>query len=129
MLTYTSTFSGFSVHDIEATKKFYGETLGVAIKEQPEGLELQLADRTPVFIYEKADHQPATYTVLNFVVEDIEKAVDELIAAGVVFEHYDEDMLKTDAKGIMRSAEGDMGPTGIAWFRDPAGNFLSVIQK
>lgn len=129
MLTYTAAFSSFSVNDIEAAKKFYGETLGITVATKPEGLELQLMDRTQVFIYEKSNHQPATYTIINFVVEDIEQAVDELTAAGVAFEHYDEPMLKTDAKGIARGGPEDMGPSGIAWFKDPAGNFLSVLQQ
>lgn len=128
MLTYTSSFSGYSVNDLAAAKAFYADTLGLPVAEKPEGLELSLAGRSPVFLYEKPDHLPATYTVLNFVVEDIDVVVDELTALGIVFERYDEDMLKTDAKGIARSS-GDMGPTGIAWFKDPAGNFLSLIQE
>jgi catechol 2,3-dioxygenase-like lactoylglutathione lyase family enzyme len=129
MLQDSHAFSGFSVNDLEAAKKFYGETLGLTVEEPDNmGLHLALGGGTKVFVYPKADHQPATYTMLNFPVEDIDKTVDELTAKGVSFEHYDEEMLKTDEKGIARPPSADMGPT-IAWFKDPAGNILSVIQQ
>ena len=112
-------FSGFSVDDLEAAKKFYGDTLGVEVEEQPGGLALHLAGGGRVFIYQKDDHVPATFTILNFPVKDVEKAVDQLAALGVTFEQY----ANTDAKGIYRG----QGPT-IAWFKDPAGNFLSVLE-
>lgn len=113
-------FSGFSVDDIPKAKKFYGETLGLKVVEEPSGLGLQLAGGGRVFIYPKADHVPATFTVLNFPVDDIEKAVDELAKRGVSFEKYEQ----TDEKGINRGPEGP----DIAWFKDPAGNFLSVLK-
>jgi catechol 2,3-dioxygenase-like lactoylglutathione lyase family enzyme len=114
-------FSSFSVDDLEAAKRFYGDTLGVELDEQqPEGLGLQLTGGGRVFLYPKDDHVPATFTVLNFPVTDIEKAVELLANAGVTFEMYPD----TDAKGINRGPEGP----AIAWFKDPAGNFLSVLQ-
>lgn len=128
MFKNSKAFSGFSVDDIEAAKKFYGETLGLPVEEQGGmGLELSLGSGAKVFIYPKPNHQPATYTVLNFPVADVDKAVDELTAKGVAFEHYDEGMMKTDDKGIARPSSPDQGPT-IAWFKDPAGNILSVLH-
>jgi catechol 2,3-dioxygenase-like lactoylglutathione lyase family enzyme len=113
-------FSSFSVNDLAAAKQFYGDTLGLKIDEQPEGLGLQLANGGRVFLYPKEDHVPATFTVLNFPVDDIEAAVEELARSGVSFESYPD----TDEKGINRG----MGPD-IAWFKDPAGNFLSVLKS
>lgn len=123
MLGNTKPFSSFSVNDLQKAKEFYGETLGIEVKLQPEGLELHFPGNT-IFIYPKENHVPATFTVLNFPVKDIESAVDDLSKRGVRFEKYDEGELKTDEKGIFR---GD-GPT-IAWFKDPAGNFLSVLEE
>jgi len=122
-LKHTKAFSSFSVDDISQAKHFYSQILGLDVKETPEGLELHCGQT--VFLYAKDDHEPATFTVLNFPVSDIEEAVDSLSKRGVAFEHYSEGMTKTDAKGIAR-AEG--GPL-IAWFKDPAGNFLSVLQE
>lgn len=128
MLKDSHAFSGFSVNDIEVAKKFYGETLGLPVEEQGGmGLELTLGSGAKVFIYPKPDHQPAAFTILNFPVDDVEAAVNELSAKGVQFEHYDEDMLKTDEKGIARPPSPDQGPT-IAWFKDPAGNILAVLH-
>ena len=128
MLKDSQAFSGFSVDDEEAAKKFYGETLGLPVEEQGGmGLELSLGSGAKVFIYSKPNHQPATFTILNFPVDDVDKAVDELAAKGVEFEHYDEGMMKTDEKGIARPESPDQGPT-IAWFKDPAGNILSVLH-
>lgn len=128
MLKDSKAFSGFSVDDEEAAKKFYGETLGLPIEEQGGmGLELSLGTGAKVFIYGKPNHQPATFTVLNFPVDDVDKAVDELTAKGVEFEHYDDGPTKTDEKGIARPSAPDQGPT-IAWFKDPAGNILSVLH-
>jgi catechol 2,3-dioxygenase-like lactoylglutathione lyase family enzyme len=118
-------FSSFSVIDIGKAKKFYGETLGLKIAEQPEGLELQLAGGGKVFIYPKPDHTPASFTILNLPVKNIETAVAGLKERGVRFEHYDQPHLKTDDKGIAR---GGGGPT-IAWFKDPSGNILSVVES
>ncbi len=120
MFKDTSTFSGFSVDDVAAAKQFYGETLGIEVTEEGPGIALHLAGRTNVLAYGKDDHQPATFTILNFEVDDVDKAVDDLTAAGVTMEHYEG---MTDEKGVMR----DQGP-GIAWFKDPAGNVLSVIE-
>lgn len=124
-------FSSFSVNDLEKAKAFYGDVLGLGISDvkmddMPKEywpLSLHVGGGNDVLIYPKPNHEPATFTVLNFPVPDIEKAVDELSARGVRFEHYEGD-IETDAKGIHRSG----GPL-IAWFRDPAGNVLSVIEE
>ncbi len=124
MFEHAKPFSGFSVNDLQKAKKFYQETLGLDVADAPMGsLELRLADDTRVLVYEKPNHTPATFTVLNFPVDDVDRAVDELADRGVRFEVYKEGELKTDAKGIHR----DGGPK-IAWFKDPAGNFLSVLE-
>jgi catechol 2,3-dioxygenase-like lactoylglutathione lyase family enzyme len=117
-------FSSFSVNDLQKAKKFYSETLGLAVSEGPMGLELRMSGGSKVFVYPKPDHSPATFTVLNFPVDDVEQAVDELTGLGVRFEHYAGPNIKTDKKGIAR---GGGGPE-IAWFKDPAGNILSVLQ-
>jgi predicted enzyme related to lactoylglutathione lyase len=124
MFKDTKAFSGFSVNDLEKARAFYGQTLGLAVSEMPEGLQLNLAGGGIVFIYPKPNHSAATFTVLNFPVDDIETAVDELTKRGVQFESY-EGELKTDKKGIHR---GEKGPI-VAWFKDPAGNILSVEQN
>ena len=113
-------FSSFSVDDIPKAKEFYANTLGLKVSEELEGLDVQLANGGRVFLYPKPDHVPATFTVLNFAVGDIEKAVAQLAGRGISFERYP----GTNEKGINR---GDQGPA-IAWFKDPAGNFLSVLQ-
>lgn len=124
---FTGTFSSFSTDDINAASEFYGETLGVDVSDTKEGgLELKFADGGSVFIYPKDDHEPATFTVLNFTVDDIEQAVEELTGRGIDFESYSGE-LETDEKGIFRGKETGNGPN-IAWFKDPAGNFLSVIE-
>lgn len=124
MFGNTKAFSSFSVNDIQKAKKFYAETLGLEISEDPEGLELHIAGGSRIFIYPKSNHTPATFTILNFLVNKIEEAVNELNKRGVRFEIYQEDNLKTDEKGIHRGK----GPK-IAWFKDPAGNFLSVLEE
>lgn len=119
-------FSGFSANDIEKAKDFYTNILGLDVtqdKDMGNILNVKIEGDTEIIIYPKEDHQPATYTVLNFLVEDIERAVDELTSQGVTFEKYDMGDLKTDERGIMRGN----GPT-IAWFKDPAGNIISVIE-
>lgn len=117
-------FSGFSVDDIPKAKEFYGGTLGLEVSEEWGMLTLRLAGGANVLVYPKGDeHVPASFTILNFPVADVERAVDELTAAGVPFEHY-EGEYGTDEKGIFRGE----GPT-IAWFRDPAGNILSVLEQ
>jgi catechol 2,3-dioxygenase-like lactoylglutathione lyase family enzyme len=117
-------FCSFSVNDLQKAKQFYGETLGLEIKNTPEGLELHTGDNV-VFLYPKPNHTPASFTVLNFHVDDIEEAVDELKSLGVKLEHYDLPDIKTDQRGIARGPQGPI----IAWFKDPAGNILSVLEE
>jgi catechol 2,3-dioxygenase-like lactoylglutathione lyase family enzyme len=117
-------FSSFSVDDVEKAKDFYGKTLGIDISESKEGLSLYPKTSHEIFIYPKTDHTPASFTVLNFPVDDVEQAVDNLTNVGVHFEKYNEGELKTDRKGICHEAGGPK----IAWFKDPAGNFLSVLE-
>ena len=124
MFREAETFSSFSVNDLKKAKDFYGQMLGLDCSETPEGLELQTPNNT-VFLYPKSNHTPASFTVLNFNVDDIDAAVDELTGLGVTFEHYDLPDIKTDKRGIAR---GPHGPAAIAWFKDPAGNILSVVQ-
>jgi catechol 2,3-dioxygenase-like lactoylglutathione lyase family enzyme len=118
-------FSTFAVRDTDLAKRFYGESLGLDVRDgQMLGLfEIHQGDQT-VVVYPKPDHKAAEFTVLNFVVDDVERAVDELSSAGIRFEHYDQDQMKTDAKGIVRG----QGPD-IAWFKDPFGNILSIIGR
>jgi predicted enzyme related to lactoylglutathione lyase len=122
MFKDTPAFSSFSVDDIARAKVFYGDTLGLEVAEPMGQLSLRLGGGGSVFIYAKPDHTPATFTVLNFRVDNIEQAVGELTRRGIAFEHYPN--MNIDAKGIAR---GDGGPL-IAWFKDPAGNVLSVLQ-
>jgi predicted enzyme related to lactoylglutathione lyase len=123
MFKNTKAFSSFSVDDIKAAKKFYADTLKLDVKELPDmGLELTIAGSNPVFIYPKDNHTPATFTVLNFPVKDVEQAVDALTKKGVKFEQYPE--METNAKGISTWDDHSM-----AWFKDPAGNILSVITE
>lgn len=126
MFKNSKAFSGFSVDDIPAAKQFYGQTLGLDVADEMEGLNISLAGGGSVFVYPKPDHTPASFTILNFPVDDIDSAVEQLTAAGVQFEHYDGEM-QTDEKGIFRGTEQDAGPN-IAWFKDPAGNILSVME-
>jgi len=123
MLKESRAFSGFSVGDIARAREFYSKTLGLEVSEADGHLSLHLAGGAKVLIYPKPNHVPATFTVLNFSVADVEKAVDTLTRAGVRFERYEGD-LKTDDKGIFRGR----GPV-IAWFKDPAGNILSVLEE
>src|SRR5512145_2771382 len=119
----TKAFSSFSVNDLEEAKKFYGQTLGLGVSESEEGLNLQIKGGNDVFIYPKPDHVPATFTVLNFIVDDVDRTVDELTKLGIRFQIYDKGELKTDDKGIFQ------GKPKIAWFKDPAGNFLSILEN
>ncbi len=128
MLTYVSTFSGYSVDSLSKAKEFYGETLGLPVEETPQGLSITPNGGNRIFIYEKADHQPATFTVHNFIVEDIDTGVDELTAAGVTFERYDMGEMIAYEQGIYRAHDPSDGPS-IAWFKDPAGNILSVLSN
>jgi catechol 2,3-dioxygenase-like lactoylglutathione lyase family enzyme len=118
----TKAFSGFSADDIPAAKKFYGETLGLNVSEQEDLLFLHIAGSNDIVIYPKDNHTPASFTILNFPVSNIDEAVDELAKRGVSFERYDG--FDQDEKGIMRG----QGPP-IAWFKDPAGNILAVLQE
>ncbi len=113
--------------DLKTAKEFYGRKLGLEVSETNEGLGLQVTGGGEIFIYPKANHTPATFTVLNFPVDDIDQAVDELGGRGVQFESYEGEM-KTDKKGIFRGAARGEGPN-IAWFKDPAGNILSVLEQ
>jgi len=124
MINHSKVFSSFSVDDLTKAKDFYSDALGLEVRESEMGaMELHLAGGTNIFIYPKSNHIPATFTVLNFYVSDVEKEVAELKKAGVVFERYDEKDFKTDENNIFNG----IGPK-IAWFRDPAGNILSVIE-
>jgi len=122
MFTNTKAFSGFSVDDVPKAKKFYSETLGLNVSEEYGMLTLHIVGDRNVLVYPEPDHVPAAFTILNFPVEDIDKAVDQLIERGVRFQRYDG--LDVDEKGIFRGG----GPL-IAWFADPAGNVLSVLQE
>ena len=116
-------FSSFSVNDLKQAKDFYGQTLGLDVSETPEGLELNTGSNA-IFLYPKPNHTPASFTVLNFHVDDIEAAIDELKSMGINLEHYNLPDMKTDERGIFR------GPGHqIAWFKDPAGNILSVLEE
>ncbi|MEO6497379.1 MAG: VOC family protein [Mucilaginibacter sp.] len=126
MFKDTKTFSSFSVNDVQKAKDFYSNTLGLDVTQMPEMgdiLDIALAGGYHVIAYPKPNHTPATFTILNFSVTDVEKAVTDLKAKGVVFESYDSEYLKTDEDNIARGG----GPL-IAWFKDPAGNILSVMQ-
>jgi predicted enzyme related to lactoylglutathione lyase len=123
MLKVEEVFSGFSVNDLAAAKEFYGATLGVPLEEIPAGVSLKIGNG--ILMYPKSDHVPATYTMLNLPVDDIDEAVDELTGKGIKFEHYTG---ITDHKGVARGLANNRGPD-IAWFKDPAGNILSVLQR
>ena len=123
MFTNTKAFSSFSVNDLAKAKEFYGEKLGLKISETPEGLDIDIAGAYNIFVYPKKNHTPATFTILNFPVPNIDEAVDRLTSMGIRFEQYEGEM-QTDKKGIFR---GHPGPK-IAWFKDPAGNYLSVLE-
>lgn len=123
---FTMAASSFSVNDIETAKEFYATRLGLDISGEEHVLKMKIGGLN-TFIYPKDDHAAATFTILNFMVDDIDKAVDELAKRGVQFESYEGEM-KTDEKGIFRGAESGHGPN-IAWFKDPAGNILSVIEN
>ena len=123
MIEHSKAFSGFSVDDIPRARAFYGQTLGLEVTEEHGILSLHLEGGAKVILYPKRNHEPATFTVLNFPVEDVDEAVDELVRRGVRFEIYSQPDIATDSRGIMRGR----GPT-IAWFKDPAGNILSVLN-
>jgi catechol 2,3-dioxygenase-like lactoylglutathione lyase family enzyme len=125
MLRNSKAFSSFSVDDIQQAKEFYQGVLGLEVKDNPMGvIEVVVSGSSNILLYPKPNHVPATFTVLNFPVKNIDQAVDELIARGVKFEIYNQESIKTDQKGISR---GNGGPD-IAWFRDPSGNILSILE-
>jgi extradiol dioxygenase family protein len=123
MFEHTKAFSGFSVNDLQSAKRFYGEILGVPVAAMENWLELRIPGGNPVLLYPKTDHLPATYTVLNFPVPDIENAVAALKKRGIRFETYKQPEIRTDGNGITS------GTPRMAWFKDPAGNILSVMQE
>jgi catechol 2,3-dioxygenase-like lactoylglutathione lyase family enzyme len=125
MLRNSKAFSSFSVDDIQQAKEFYQGVLGLEVIDNPMGvIEVVVSGTSNILLYPKPNHVPATFTVLNFPVKNIDQAVDELIARGVKFEIYNQESIKTDQKGISR---GNGGPD-IAWFRDPSGNILSILE-
>jgi catechol 2,3-dioxygenase-like lactoylglutathione lyase family enzyme len=127
MLQTKNVFSGFSVVDLDKTQVFYSQILGLKVKDNNGmGLEIQLPSGARVFVYQKDHHEPATYTMLNFVVDSIDTAVDELVKLGVSFEKYEG--FGQDEKGIARGISQQKGPD-IAWFKDPSGNILSILQE
>ncbi|HEY0964953.1 MAG TPA: VOC family protein [Candidatus Saccharimonadales bacterium] len=120
-------FSGYSSDNIDACKEFYGVTLGLELSDEMGGIGFNVNGQQ-VFIYPKEDHQPATFTVLNFVVDDIDVTVDELVGKGVVFERYDNMPAKQDERGVLRGKDAGMGPN-IAWFKDPSSNILAIVEE
>jgi catechol 2,3-dioxygenase-like lactoylglutathione lyase family enzyme len=124
MLKDSEAFSGYSVDDVDKAREFYTEVLGIETSMEPQGLAIKVAGGRPIFVYPKDNHEPASFTVLNFPVPDIDATVDQLAAAGVSFEHYGEGFGQ-DEKGIARDPRGP----AIAWFKDPAGNILSVLEQ
>ncbi len=128
MFKDNATFSGYSVNDIEKAKDFYGGTLGLNASTDEMGLKLTVTGGYEIFLYQKDDHTPATFTVLNFVVDDIDSAVDGLVAKGIEIIRYPEMGDWQDEKGIARGKSSNRGPD-IAWFADPAGNILSVLSN
>ena len=125
MFKNTKAFSSFSVNNIQAAKDFYAQILELDIEEKDGGLSINISGGNPIMVYQKDNHEPATFTVLNFPVDDIEKSVDELTAKGVVFEQYDTPDIKTDEKGV---SKWENGPS-MAWFKDPAGNVFALMQQ
>lgn len=121
-------FSGYSGRDMSVMKPFYNDVLELDVKESMGGLDLSFASGQSVFIYPKETHQPSTYTVLNFVVDDINQSIDELMAKGVVFERYEGMPAEQDERGVLRGKDVGMGPN-IAWFKDPNDNILALIEE
>ncbi|WP_350349450.1 VOC family protein [Agromyces sp. G08B096] len=129
MVEIRDAFPGFSVNDVKAARRFYREVLGLGVADEMGGLRLTLPSGQSVFVYPKDDHEPASFTILNFMVGDISQTVDDLNAAGVVTKIYTEGFaFGTDERGINWGSKSGMGPD-ICWFKDPAGNVLSVIQE
>jgi len=129
MLRDNHAFSGYSINNLDEAEKFYSERLGLDVEKDEMGLSLKLAGGNNVFLYPKENHEPATFTVLNFEVDDIDQAIEDLSARGVNFIHYGEELgMPQDEKGVVRGREAHMGPD-IAWFNDPAGNTLAILQE
>ncbi|MFI8324332.1 VOC family protein [Streptomyces sp. NPDC085529] len=131
MFGETTAYSSFSVDDLDAARHFYGDQLGLTVEDSGTGdmrmLFLTLPGGARVFVYPKENHTPASFTVLNFEVDDIDRAVDDLVARGATFQRYPE--FEADDKGVVRPGDGEAGPAGIAWFTDPAGNVIAVMQE
>ncbi len=128
MITALNTFAGLSVDNIAKAKEFYVDTLALELVDDTMGLQLKLPGGAELFIYEKPDHEPASYTALNFVVEDINEAIDHLAGHhGIVFERYENLPAEQDDRGVLRGKAANAGPD-IAWFKDPAGNTIAVIE-
>ena len=127
MLKDSPAFSGFSVVDLDAARAFYADVLGLDAKVDEMGMTLKLTGGAHIFVYPKPDHKPASFTILNFPVKDIDKTIDELTAKGVEFEKYDGMPAPQDEKGVLRGLAAGQGPD-IAWFKDPSGNILSILQ-
>lgn len=125
MFEYVDAMSGFSVKDLDRAAEFYGETLGLKVDKSPMGLTIHLKGDATLFVYQKDNHEPATFTILNFVVDDIDKAVEDLKAKGIEFEHYPD---MNGDEDIARGSKMGQGPD-IAWFTDPDGNVLSVLHN
>ncbi|MBC7745406.1 MAG: VOC family protein [Flavobacterium sp.] len=130
MFKNTKAYSSFSVDDTQKAKQFYGDILGLdVIEDKMNTLTLHISGGATIIAYPKgADHTPASFTILNFLVDDIDKAVNELVTRGVTFEQYNNSYLQTDEKGVFRGVDTGQGPN-IAWFKDPAGNILSVLEE
>lgn len=129
MIKINGAFSGFSVNNLDKAYDFYSHVIGLEVTREDKdmGLKLTLPGGSTVFIYPKETHQPATFTVLNFEVENIDEAVDQLVSQGIQFEHYEGD-IATDDRGVLRGKAAGYGPD-IAWFKDPAGNVLSILES
>ena len=127
IFTKAPVFASFAVKDLDPARQFYGQTLGLDVREDKQMgiLEIHSPDKSHVLVYPKPDHQPAVFTVLNLQVRDIDEAVDALTSTGLKFERYNTPDIKTDAKGVAR---GDKQGPSIAWFRDPSGNIVSVLE-
>ncbi len=127
MLQDSQAFSGFSVDDVNKAMNFYSQVLGLEVEKGGPGFTLKLKSGTNILVYGKLNHEPAAYTVLNFPVKNIDEAANKLIASGVKFETYDVGEMELDERGIFHSDNPDLGPS-IAWFKDPAGNVLSILE-
>jgi len=128
MLQGTKAFSGFSVNNLDQAEEFYSTLLGLTVERNEMGLELHLSEEFVIFVYQKDDHEPATFTILNFPVENITEAVEELSSKGVTFLRYDNMPAPQDEYGVLRGKAANQGPD-IAWFTDPSGNVLSVLEN